>query len=151
MRQKKTITWIAAIDGKHAHFYTKDESHRLGNLNHTLTAQPIRTDEPTGRHELGRVHDRVGGGGRHIVEPHTSDRTLERKAFMREVAKYLDKALARGEYNRLVVAAPPKILGFLREALSKPVKDVIALELDKDLMQLTPAQVQKKKKKVVYV
>ncbi|MDB2414209.1 host attachment protein [Rickettsiales bacterium] len=147
---RKIITWIAVIDSKHARFYTRNEDHHLGELNHTLTAKLIRTDEPTGRRELGRTYDSVGGA-RHIIEPHTSDRTLSRKAFMHEVADHLDKALEEKEYNRLVVAAPPKVLGFLRKALSKEVKDIIALELDKDLMELTPEQIQEHLNKIVHV
>jgi len=146
----KTITWVAAIDGKRAHFYTKGEERRLGDLNHTLTARPIRIDVSGGRRDLGRVHERIGSA-RHIVEPRTSERVLEREAFVREVAHYLDDALAQGKYTRLIISAPPKVLGFLRKELSKRVKDVIALELDKDLMQLTPAQLQKHLEKIVYV
>lgn len=138
------------MDGKSAHFYTKGPEPRLGELNYTLTARPLRTDPSQGRRELGRVRDR-NGSGRHIIEPHTSDRTLERKAFMHYVAEYLDEALAKEEYNRLVVAAPPKILGFLRKALSKPVKDAIALELDKDLMQMRPQQLQEQLEKIVHI
>ena len=150
MIKKKTITWTAVIDGKNAHFYTKGPERRLGDLNHTLTAYPIRDDPSAGKRELGRVKDRIASG-RHIIEPRTSDKTEQNKQFVKEVAKYLEKALEKEEYNRLVVIAPPKILGFLRKLLSQFVKDVIALELDKDFANLTPQQIQEHLEKLVYI
>ena len=147
---RKTLTWVATVDGQHAHFYTKGEEHRLGDLNYTLTARPIRTDVPASRHALGRVYDRHGNG-RHIIEPHTSDRAQGDKAFVDRVAAYLDKARANGEFTRLIISAPPGIIGLLRDTLSKEVKDTIALELDKDLMQCTPAQIQHYLEKIIYV
>ncbi|MDB2414164.1 host attachment protein [Rickettsiales bacterium] len=150
MNKKKRITWIAVMDGKHSNFYTMMTEHHLGDLHHTLSAKPIRTDEPTGRGELGRTYDSAGGA-RHIIEPHTSDRTLERKQFMREVAEYLKDKLDKEEYHRLIITAPPKILGFLRKELSKTVKDVIALEIDKDLVEFHPKEIQEYLEKIIHI
>lgn len=150
MPKKHTITWTAVLDSKQAHFYSKGPEAKLGELNHTLTARPIRTDQPSGRGNLGRSFDRVGGG-RHAIEPHTSDRTQQRQGFMHEVADYLHHAKEKGEYDRLVLVAPPKVLGILRKELSKPVRDVLALEVDKDFMHLTPQQIQAQLEQVVYI
>lgn len=142
------ITWVAAIDGQFANFFTKLPASGLQDLNHSMQAQPVRTDTAGGRRDLGRAYDRRGGG-RHIVEPHTSERTQQRRQFMREVAEFLHTSLEQGKYNRLVVAAPPKILGFLRQELSDAVRAVIVLELDKDLIQLEPQQIQEKLDQVI--
>jgi protein required for attachment to host cells len=148
--REKTITWVAVIDSNNAHFYGKGPELCLGDLNHTLTARPIRDDPSVGRRELGRVHDRVGDK-RHIIEPHTDDKTQKDKQFTKEVATYLESALQEQKYNRLVVIAPPKILGILRKLLNQSVKDVIVLELDKELTHLTPPQIQEHLEKIVHI
>ncbi len=149
MIPKKTITWIAVVNGRQAHFYTKGPEKRLGDLNHTLTALPVRTTNEA-RKSLGRVHDRFGPA-RHIAEPHTEDKEQERHLFAQQVADYLQASLAEKQYDRLIMVAPPKTLGVLRKLLSAPVKGVIALELDKDFIHLSPEQIQKHLEKIVYV
>lgn len=147
MPKRQTITWVAAIDGEKAHFFTKGAERRLNDLNHTLTARPIRTNNET-RRVMGRVHDRIGSA-RHIVEPHMDDRTQEKRVFAEEVAEYLEGSLAKQKYNRLIVVAPPKLLGVLRKALNKPVKNTIVLELDKDFAHLSPEQIQEHLEKIM--
>ncbi|WHQ46926.1 MAG: host attachment protein [Candidatus Midichloria sp.] len=45
-------------------------------------------------------------------------------------------------YNKLIIAAPPRILGMLRKKLSKDLKQHVILELDKGLMQSSLVQIE---------
>ena len=176
--KNKNITWTAVIDGRNAHFYTKQPEFRLKQYNYKLTAKPKNdnrdlglvedritnykldlsyslTAKPINENEenksnLGRVHDRMGEG-KHIMEPPTSEEDKNNESFAREVKEFLEDSLERGRYNRLIVVASPKILSLLRKMLSKPVRDSVALELDKDFTHLTPKQIQENLEKIVHI
>jgi protein required for attachment to host cells len=137
----KATTWVALVDGHQACFYTKDDNNRLSEAHSGLTLDSVNAREFRDSGDLGRVHDRMGAG-RHKMEPSTSLKTKERQNFTQEVADFLEQALQRGDFERLVLASPPQTLGLLREQLSQNVKNTIVLELDKDLIQYRPDQLQ---------
>jgi len=58
----------------------------------------------------------------------------EREVFAKEIADYVIKARALGRFNKLVVVASRQMLGPLRKEWPNPVKQLIAHELDKDLI-----------------
>jgi protein required for attachment to host cells len=89
----------------------------------------INADRP------GRTFDSMGGQ-RHAKEPHTDAHRHAQQVLAHEIAKYLDNAAGRGDFDRLVIAAPPRTLGDLRGALSAKVQATLAGDLDKDLMHL---------------
>ncbi|MDJ1305066.1 MAG: host attachment protein [Candidatus Midichloria sp.] len=90
---------------------------------------------------LGRSFERHGAM-RHIIEPHTDDKTQEIQEFTREVIQYLEDLFTKKTYSKLIIAAPPKVLGMLRKKLSKDLKQHIILELDKDLIQSSVVQIE---------
>ena len=53
--------------------------------------------------------------------------------FARALASRLQHARTTGEYDRLVLVAPPKFLGLLRASLDSPTERCIVGSLDKDL------------------
>ena len=131
----KGATWIAVLDSKTALFFERKAHQGITMLPDNLTAVPIRTNKPAGRSDLGRVHDRMGNA-RHTLEPHTSERTQERTAFMCKVAEYLQLAYSKGKFDHLILVAPPKLLGLLRKVLASAVSESVSLEITKDLHYL---------------
>ena len=63
----------------------------------------------------------------------------EKRGFAYEVAGYLNEAAQREAFHRLVLAAPPKFLGDLREAMSPALQQRIVAEIDKDLTKESDA------------
>ncbi len=146
MKAKKYITWVAVLDGRKALLLTKSTSNRLEILDHAFTAEPIRTNTET-HNTLGRSFSSSRAGVRHIIEPHTDEQTQEKQEFIKEISEYLESSL--WEYDRLILAAPPKALGYLRKILSKEVKDKVILELDNDFVRLAPHQIQQHLEKLI--
>ncbi len=65
------------------------------------------------------------------------ERSTERheiEQFAREVARTLDEARVRREFERLVIVAGPKMLGLIRESLPATCRSVVAAEVVKDLV-----------------
>ena len=88
------------------------------------------------RREEGRVAgaaqllDGQGGvfvvvGGRPQASLEQVDRALA--AFARQVAQYLNNAIAESRVNKLVILAAPEFLGYLRAELSNTALESIAL------------------------
>ncbi len=65
------------------------------------------------------------------------------KHFAREVANRLDLEGQQGAFDRLVIAADPTFLPTLRAYLSSRVRELVAEELSKDLVQDSADQVRR--------
>jgi protein required for attachment to host cells len=87
----------------------------------------------------GRVHERTGSG-RSSVEPTTSAEHLERDTAGREIARVLTEGAAKGEFDRLVIAAAPELVGAIRPQLTVAVRDRLVGEIQHRLLDLPPKQ-----------
>ncbi len=124
---KPITTWILLADGTQARIACNDGPGR--------GIKPVFEETLHGRNLPGRTFD-SHGQGRHAMEPPTDPRENEKQHFIRGLAALLDKEAKRGHYDRLVLVAPPKALGYLRSALSDSVREKITGEIDKDLVHL---------------
>jgi protein required for attachment to host cells len=62
------------------------------------------------------------------VSPHEA----EADKFARELGAYLDQAAGSGQYDALIIAAPPRFLGLVKGVLSPRTSDSIRATLAKD-------------------
>jgi protein required for attachment to host cells len=138
MKHIKPITWIAALDKKQANFYVQ-LGRKIEPAFHTIHAESRNSDDSG--NNLGRTFSSKNLA-RHIIEPHTSEKTLNAKYFAKSVAIFLKEALRRKHYDWLVLVAPPEMLGFIRKALDTNVRDTVIRALDKDFMRLSPQQIE---------
>lgn len=137
---KKTITWILVADGARARIF-KNEGPGKG-------LQPAMDEEF--RHALPRTRelgaDRPGRvqesatSARHAVENPIDWHRFEKEKFAREMARILDRAGSAGAFERLILIAPPKTLGDLRDALGTATRKKVTGEIDKDLTQITSGE-----------
>lgn len=95
-------------------------------------------------HEGDLVSDSAGsdggsvGQGRHVIDNKVSAKDHESLEFARELAGYLENARTSGNYEKLVLVAPPAFLGNLRHTLSKEVMALVCNQVDKNLVQKSP-------------
>jgi protein required for attachment to host cells len=138
-RHKRTLVVVA--DGARARFL--EPSHDR----HTLIPA-ARSDMvwPASReHSRDIVTDRPGRGEntanpsiRSAFDPPSDYHKLEKHKFAAVLAEALDDVRQRGEYERLVLVAPPRTLGELHDLMSPQVKKMVAHEVAKDLTAATP-------------
>ena len=129
----KTTIWVLIADGTRARL--------LGYKGGKVALKPAMTQEFIGTNLPSRAiaSDRAGralGSDRsasHAVQPRTDPHRHEEEAFAREIADTLEKARKRKAFDQLIVVAPPKTLGDLRAAFTKPLQARIKAELNKDL------------------
>lgn len=150
---KKVITWVLVADGAHARVLANDGPER------GLTRSPgyeVSAPHPPAREIVsdreGRNANRMagGGGGRHALTPKTEPQRHAAQEFARTVARFLDEAAAKKSYQRLVLVAPPRMLGDLRSALPAHALATVTGEIDKDLVHLDDAAVAKHLAEVVF-
>ncbi|MCJ7450991.1 MAG: host attachment protein [Steroidobacteraceae bacterium] len=114
----------------------------------TLTGAPSevgRISDPLARlHDRDLATDRPGrsyesvGGARHAVQREETPRRTEAVRFARRIARRLDDARRKDEFDRLVVVAGPPFLGLVRQQLSGPTRALVAREIPKDLVHSAP-------------
>jgi protein required for attachment to host cells/ribosome-associated translation inhibitor RaiA len=141
MAAKIKTTWIAVLDAAQARFFTlrkTDEGQVFEKAANALNADLPRHARDEGSDKPGRSFSSAGGGVRHALEPRSNPRKLEKHNFTREVADALDAALGARRYTQLVLVAPPRSLGELREVLSERVLKAITQEIPKSLTNLPP-------------
>lgn len=83
------------------------------------------------------------GTAQHKFERRTSEREQKRDDFADHVIAETAQAFAKGGYDRLILAAPPKMLGVLRAGLPAPLTAALVADLDKDLTKLPLADLPK--------
>lgn len=138
---KHAKTWILIADGGRARVLAAASAGaplvRVPGLERQADL-PAGHDIVTDR--LPRTHDSVGAG-RHAIEPRVDPRDQLKSSFVAAVAAMLDEKAAQGEVDRLIVVAPPKVLGQLRRDLSTRTKAIIAGEVAKDLTKVPDHEV----------
>lgn len=88
----------------------------------------------------GRVHDRFGPG-RHAMEPKVDWHRQDKAMFAKAVAEKIESAVQDRVCDRLILVAPPTVMGDLRAALDRHSHDLVSGEVTKDLTHCSPAEI----------
>ena len=136
---KAIVTWVLVADGAQAQVFEHEGPGKgltpvkgLHFEQTPLKAQDINTDRP-GRHAGG------GAGSRSGLEQSDPVQIREER-FVKSVAAELEVLRQQGRFHRLIIAAAPTALGYIRPALSNGVKDTVIAELPKDLTNVPQPQ-----------
>lgn len=128
----RKVTWIAVADGGKAMLLVNDGTDAAPLLS-VLAKDEL--DNPAAREQgadrPGRRPD-PGAGQRSAMEA-TDWHELGEARFVHGFAERLNRAAEQGRFERLVLIAPPKVLGQLRPALSARVAGCLVAEIGSDL------------------
>lgn len=150
--KKSPIIWVLVADGSQSQVYVrcKREKHLplAGNSKHphyeeseVWELMPVEkmlwhaasTDTyELGRDRLGRVVESVGSA-RHMSQPHIEVKEEVKLQLAKTIAEHINKAHASKAFDRLILVAPPRMLGYLRDQLDKKVMKAVIAELVKDI------------------
>ena len=124
--------WIVIADGEKALFLRNEGDALYPNLE---VIREIRDENPPTREQgtdrPGRYFDGATANKSGFDE--TDWHRLEKERFADELAQRLYKAAHRGDFDKLVIVAPPLVLGEMRQKLHKEVADKVAGEVPKTL------------------
>lgn len=140
MLHKKQRTWVVMADSACARILASEgdgfepvEGGFFENPTARLHTRDLGTDRPA------RTIESVGGA-RHAIEPHVDWRREDRIGLAEQVSAFVENAAREKKFDRIVLAAPPAMLGHLRAALGQLTAQRVAAELRKDLIKMPAAQ-----------
>jgi protein required for attachment to host cells len=143
-------TWGLAIDGARARIVRDLETNlhglpipeELGLEVHPRKLGDIMSDRP------GRS-DATVGGARSEMDYASDPEREDDRAFCEEVLWLLGSHHRRGDFDRLVVAAEPRMLGLLRDRRSREIAAATVAEASKDYLHLAPAELRARLREIV--
>lgn len=133
MPQPKETTWIAILDGRKALVL----ENRGTDLNPDLVLIEKREEETPPSRELGpdRPGRRADKGPNQRSAMEAPDRhTRAEELFAADMGVWLAQAARSERFDRLVLAAAPRVMGHVRGALGADATRRIAAELTQDLV-----------------
>lgn len=125
--QLDTGTWVMVLDGTKALILENVADGQDPNL------RVVRKDENDASDNRGESTTGPGHPGASRRPSADDFHQMTEAGFAEEMAAWLYKAAHRGRFDRLVLVAPPKVLGTLRQALHKEVASRVVGEVHKTL------------------
>jgi protein required for attachment to host cells len=134
--------WVVVCDGAKALILENngDKLHPDLRMREVFEIDNPSTAEQ-GADKPGRSHSSVGPGRSAVGQTDWHDQ-VEAK-FMKDLAEKLHLAVHGGETKELVVVAPPRALGMIRENYTPAIKQALRDEVDKDLVKMPVDQIEK--------
>lgn len=129
-------TCVVACSSARARFW--QSSSRFGDWKALAEMQDEAASHPESQFASdrpGRSFDIVGKG-RHAMSQPESGQDHQTLVFARQVADYLNDAIAESKVTKLVIIAAPRFLGYLRSELSDTALEAIALAEPRNLDDL---------------
>jgi protein required for attachment to host cells len=137
---KRRVTWIVMADGSRARIVKAREEgpgfdvvSDLASSEAHLASRDLVSDRPGHSQESGNP-------AHHAIEPRHDPHEQVKTAFLRSVAERLNDAAGKKAFDQLILFAPPRCLGELREALDDKTLGKIKASAPKDLTKLPLAE-----------
>jgi protein required for attachment to host cells len=128
----KNGIWVMVADGEKALFLRNAGDNKFPNLE---VVQEMKQENPPTREQgtdsPGRNND--GPSVHRSAVEDTDWHRLGKERFADEIASRLYKLAHAGEFDDIVLVAPPLVLGAMRKKLHKEVQDKVTAEIPKTL------------------
>ncbi|MGN6582400.1 MAG: baeRF12 domain-containing protein [Rhizobiaceae bacterium] len=134
--------WVLVADGEKALFLRNEGDREYPNLQ---VVREMTEENPPSREQgtdrPGRLND--GPSVHRSAVADTDWHKVAKERFADEIATRLYHMAHRGDYEHIVLVAPPVVLGELRKKLHKEVGEKIAAEVPKELTGHTTWDIEK--------
>lgn len=139
-------TWILVADGDQARVF--EERQRASDVREIEDRRMGRSggDYPRAAAHGATVHDRAGHGQHGAGERAPHDEAEDR--FLERVAESLAAPARDGVFQSLVIMAPPRALGVLRQALPKAAHAVLEASDPHECVRETADDIRQRLRKV---
>ena len=132
---KKAKLWYVIADGGRARFVERDEEGAFRTLSSFVSTELHQSAHELGRDRPARVKESASPS-RHAVEPRRDLHEAAKEEFVRTVGTELAHRHGQGQFDELVLVAPPGVIAELKDSLSKPTAKAVVKELHKDLTKV---------------
>ena len=136
--------WVVVCDGTKALVLQNAGDDKFPNLQ---TREVFQQDDPPthvqGSAPPGRTQQPVGTGTERSAMEQTDWHLQAERAFLEKLVKRLDQAIMAGQAKSLIVVAPPRALGMIRQHYSHSLRTALRAEIDKDLVRMPVHEIEK--------
>ena len=123
-----TSTWVVVADARAARIFTFTDKNGEWTLHETIKGDGSgHTDQTAGSVSKSSEHKGALHGHGEINPKETQERR-----FAHTLAHVLERGHASNAFAKLALVAPPKLLGELRENLSRGLQTALVAEIHKD-------------------
>jgi len=127
--------WVIVCDGKKALVLENAGDEKFLNLKtREVHEHPAPKTHELGTDAPGRAFSSVGSERSSMEQ--TDWHGQEEDRFLRRLAERLNAAVNAGQAKSLILVAPPRALGVLRQTYSHNLRAAVRAEIDKDLVRL---------------
>ena len=134
--------WVVVCDGKKALLLENIGDSVFPNLK---TKEVYEHEDPKtseqGSDAPGRASNSVGA--MRSAMDQTDWHEQAERSFLEDLAGRLDAAVTSGEAKAIVMVAPPRALGMLRQAYSPHLRQALRAEIDKDFVRMPVHEIEK--------
>jgi protein required for attachment to host cells len=132
---KQSRIWYVIADGGRARFVARDENGAFRTVLSFVAADMQKRSSDLGRDRPTRVKESANVA-RHAVEPRRDLHEAAKEDFIALVAEQIAAEHGEGQFDQLVLVAPPKVLPELKQKLAKPLAQLVVNDLQKDLTKI---------------
>ena len=126
--------WIVVADERRAMLYLSGALREPFALLQTIENDGDAPDRELETDRPGRTFS-SSTGQRHAVGGERSTRRTRQEGFARRIAEEIEQARKAGRFDRLVLMCGARMLGLLRDALTAPSRELVLVEVSKDMAQ----------------
>jgi protein required for attachment to host cells len=144
--QIRSKDWILVCDGSKALYLRNEGDAQSINLveartsvNETAATRLLGDDRP------GRVYASEGGARSAVESPDLHER--DEHEFLAIEAAKLEEGIGNGSIPRLLLIAPPRALGFLRQRLGAAARSAVFAEIAKDFTKMPVSEIESRLQK----
>lgn len=121
--------WVVVADGEKAVILENRGDTRKPDLHQVERIDAgeviMNSDRP------GRVHESIGESRSSMDTPDFG--RLNAEKLVDDLLENLGKRAAKGEFQQIVIAAPPQVLGAIRDGMGDALRRHVVCEMDKTL------------------
>jgi protein required for attachment to host cells len=133
---------VVVCDGRKAIVMENTGDAKFPNLQVRETYNhPDKTTAEQGAEKPGRVQHSVGRTISAVGQTDWHDES--ERAFLAKLADRLHHAVSAGEVAAVILVAPPRALGMIREKYSPALRKALTAEIAKDLVKAPTSEIEK--------
>jgi protein required for attachment to host cells len=134
--------WVVVCDGQKALILENAGDAVFPNLKtREVYEQKNPKTAEQGTDKPGRAVNSVGSVRSAMEQTDWHDQTEQ--AFLDDLAARLDAAVTAGETKAVVMVAPPRALGMLRQVYSPHLRQALRAEIDKDFVRMPVHEIER--------
>ena len=134
--------WVVVCDGAKALILENaGDAVSLNLKTKEVREQPDAKTREQGTDAPGRAINSVDA--RRSAMEQTDWHDQDEQRFLTELSKRLNAAVLAGETRSLVLVAPPRALGVMRQAATANLRNAVRAEIDKDLVKMPVHEIEK--------